>query len=56
MGQDEPREYKAVLCNFCAYFSGNEDGAYAHVCHLHLCMMLSCGHSYDYVTFSQLEL
>ena len=33
-----PKEYKAVLCNFCHSFCGNEDSAYNHVCHLHLCM------------------
>ena len=37
------KEYRAVLCNFCPYFCGNEDSTYSHVCHLHLCMALGCG-------------
>ena len=38
----KPREYKAVLCNFCSSFCSNEDSAYTHVCHLHLCMAVGC--------------
>ena len=33
-----PKEYKMVLCNSCPFFCGNEDSAYNHICHLHLCM------------------
>ena len=51
-----PKEYKVVLCNFCPFFSSNEDSAYSHVCHLHLCMAVGCGHCYDYVNFSCAEL
>ena len=36
------KEYKAALCNFCPYSCGNEDSAYSHVCHLHLCITLGC--------------
>ena len=39
----KPKEYKVVLCNFCTSFCGNEDSAYNHVCHLHLCMAVGCG-------------
>ena len=50
------KEYKAVLCNFCPYFCGNEDSTYSHVCHLHLCMALGCGRCFDFVSFSQADL
>ena len=50
------KEYRAVLCNFCPYFCGNEDSAYSHVCHLHLCMALGCGRCFDFVSFSQADL
>ena len=46
------KEYKAVLCNFCPYFCGNEDSAYSHICHLHLCMALGCSRCFDFVSFS----
>ena len=39
----KPKEYKAVLCNFCPSFCSNEDSAYNHICHLHLCMAVGCG-------------
>ena len=45
------KEYKAVLCNFCSSFCGNEDSAYSHICHLHLCMALGCGRCFDFVSF-----
>ena len=51
-----PKEYKAVLCNFCLFFNGNEDSACSHICHLHLCMAVGCGCCYDYVNFSHAEL
>ena len=50
------KEYKAVLCNFCPYFCGNEDSAYSHICHLHLCMALGCGRCFDFVSFSWADL
>ena len=50
------KEYKAVLCNFCPSFCGNEDSAYSHVCHLHLCMALGCGRCFDFVSLSQADL
>ena len=46
------KEYKAVLCNFCPSFCGNEDSAYNHVCHLHLCMAVECGQCFEIVSFS----
>ena len=52
----KPREYKAVLCNFCTSFGGNEDSAYGHVCHLHLCMAVGCGHCFDFTSFNQSDL
>ena len=45
------KEYKIVLCNFCPSFCGNEDSAYSHVCHLHLCMAGGCGWCFDFVSF-----
>ena len=45
------KEYKAVLCNFCPSFCSNEDSAYNHVCHLHLCMTVGCGQCFDFVSF-----
>ena len=50
------KEYKAVLCSFCPYFCGNEDRAYSHVCHLHLCMALGCSRCFDFVSFSWADL
>ena len=50
------KEYKAVLCNFCSSFCGNEDSAYSHVCHLHLCMALGCSRCFDFVSFSWADL
>ena len=51
-----PKEYKAVLCNVYLFFSGSEDSAYIHVCHLHLCMAVGCGCCFDHVNFSHAEL
>ena len=47
-----PKEYKVVLCNFCPFFCSNEDSAYNHVCHLHLCMAVGCSQCFDFVSFS----
>ena len=52
----KPKEYRAVLCNFCPFFSGNEDSTYSHICHLHLCMAVGCGHCFDYMSFSHADL
>ena len=52
----QSKEYKAVLCNFCSSFCGNEDSTYSHVCHLHLCMALGCCRCFDFVSFSQADL
>ena len=50
------KEYKAILCNFCPSFCSNEDSAYSHVCHLHLCMAVGCGQCFDFVSFSCADL
>ena len=52
----KPKEYRAVLCNFCPFFSGNEDSAYSHICHLHLCMAVGCGCCFNYVSFPHADL
>ena len=52
----KPREYKAILCNFCTSFGGNDDSAYGHVCHLHLCMAVGCGHCFDFTSFNRSDL
>ena len=51
----KPNEYK-MLCNFCPSFCGNEDSAYNHICHLHLCMAVGCGRCFDFVSFSHADL
>ena len=50
------KEYEAVLCNFCPSFCSNEDSAYNHVCHLHLCVAVGCGWCFDFVSFSCADL
>ena len=52
----KPKEYRTVLCNFCPFFSSNKDSAYSHVCHLHLCIAIGCGHCFNYVSFSHADL
>ena len=52
----KPKEYKAVLCNFCPSFCSNGDSAYNHVSHLHLCMAAGCGQCFDFVSFSHADL
>ena len=53
---DKAKEYRTVLCNFCPFFSSNEDSAYSHICHLHLCMAIGCSHCFDYMSFSHADL
>ena len=50
------KEYKAVLCNFCPSFCGNEDSAYSHICNLHVYMALGWGRCFDFVSFSWADL
>ena len=56
LGQAVPQEYKAVLCNLCAYFSGNENRAYASMFQIHLSLAISCGRCFNYMTFLHSEM